>query len=109
MGTKRFEFDWRDHLKMHDIIKHKKNGKIRVVRGFHMSSVIRGRLVAVKVIKQRCFKTSMNSPYTYLDRCLLANYVKLEVRAKPNPEIDNDIRKIWGQYKYSCTELVGIP
>lgn len=109
MGTKRFEFDWRDHLKMYDIIKHKKNGKIRVIRDAYMSCTVKDRLASVKVVKQRCFKTSMNSPYTYLDRCLLANYVKLEVRAKPNPEIDNDVKKIYGQYKYSCTELVGIP
>lgn len=109
MATKRFEFDWRDKLKQHDIIKHKKNGKIRVVRGVHMSGMTRGRLVAVKVIKQRCFKTSMNSPYTYLDRCILSNYVKLDVRSKPNPDIDQDATQIYNLYKYSCTDLVGIP
>mgnify|MGYP006266315153 CR=1 FL=1 len=100
--------DWRDDLRPGDIIKGK-NGKIRVVRVVYPSCTVAGRLNAVKVIKQKCFKTYQSSPYTHLDRWTLGTYVKLQVRSKLGTEIDEDISKTYGDYKFSCRDIAGIP
>ena len=105
---KEFQSDWRDELKPHDIIKHKKTGKLRVIRAIRMSRMTPWRLVAVLVIKQKCLNPYMHTAFTHIDRCVLANYVKLQVRAKLNPDIDDDAKRV-GKHKYSCTDLVGIP
>lgn len=101
--------DWRDDLQPGDIIKGKKNGKIRVIRVVYPSRMVFGRLNAVKVVKQKCFRTYQSSPYTYLDRYTLGKYVKLQVRSKLGSEIDEDIKRVYGEYKFACIDIAGVP